>query len=79
MEQTPTIGELLRAAAGRLAPHSQTPRLDAELLLGHVLGWQRARLVAESRARIEPAQRAEFARLLERREALEPVAYLVGK
>src|SRR5690349_2295930 len=42
-----TLGELLRDAAARLTDSgSGTPRLDAEVLLGHVLHVDRATLLA---------------------------------
>lgn len=73
------IAAILKAATERLAATSPTPRLDAELLLAHALGWPRARLLAE-RAFVPGAdQLAVFETLLARREALEPVAYLVGR
>jgi release factor glutamine methyltransferase len=63
------------AAAG-----SDTPRLDAELLLGHALGVDRAALVmAPEREVAGPAARA-FQALVRRRSAdREPVAYLLGR
>lgn len=73
-----TIASLLHAAAARLSASSPTPRLDAELLLAHVLGWPRARLLAERSFAPALAERAAFAELLGRRAAQEPVAYLVG-
>jgi release factor glutamine methyltransferase len=69
---------LLHAAARRLAIHSPTPRLDAEVLLAHLLGWSRARLLAESDLAVSPDIAARFEALLQRRENLEPVAYLLG-
>ncbi len=50
-----------------------TPRLDAELLLAHALGVDRARLLID-----DPPIPASFEALLARREAREPVAYIVG-
>src|SRR4029079_18307185 len=50
----------------------------AELLLAHVLGWERARLLAEGRRALSKAQAAVFGDLVMRRAALEPVAYLIG-
>ncbi len=73
-----TVAELLRDAAARLGDTSSTPRLDAELLLAHALGWARARLLAERGHAPTPAQAAAFASLLGRRALGEPVAYLVG-
>ena len=63
------------AAAG-----ADTPRLDAELLLGHALGVERAALVmAPEREVTGPAVRA-FQDLVRRRSVgREPVAYLLGR
>jgi release factor glutamine methyltransferase len=65
---------LLETASARLASAGcDTPRLDAELLLAHALGVDRARLVIDD---VEAP--AEFESLLDRRAAREPVAYIVG-
>ncbi|MFV9507370.1 MAG: peptide chain release factor N(5)-glutamine methyltransferase [Oscillochloridaceae bacterium umkhey_bin13] len=74
-----TLAELIRNAATQLAPSSTTPRLDAELLLAHTLGWSRARLLAERDHQPTPAQLAAFTSLVARRVAREPVAYLLGQ
>lgn len=74
-----TIQELLRAAAARLSATSTTPRLDAELLLAHALGWPRARLLAERGHTPAAAQAAALEAMLGRRATGEPVAYLVGR
>jgi release factor glutamine methyltransferase len=66
----------LAAAASRLAPHSETARLDAELLMAHALGISREDLLL--RHLDDPAPPA-FAALLARREAGEPVAYITGR
>ena len=74
-----TIGELLRDGAARLSESgSDTPRLDAEVLLGHVLHVDRATLLAGPEAGVGPEAAAEFARLVERRAIGEPVAYVRG-
>lgn len=78
MNPPPTLAEALAWAADRLAPSSPTPRLDAQVLLGHVLGWSRARVLGEGQATLTPEQHARFQQLIARRAALEPVAYLVG-
>lgn len=77
-QPTSSISQILRAAARRLASSSPTPRLDAELLLAHLLGWPRARLLAEADALVSPDNIARLEALLTRRENLEPVAYLIG-
>lgn len=78
IEQPNTIGAALAWAAARLADAGPTPRLDAELLLAHTLGWPRARLLAERRAVLGADGLRAFELLVERRRALEPVAYLTG-
>lgn len=70
------IGGALAAAARRLVPHSGTPRLDAELLMAHALGVEREKmLLADMNAEAPSA----FEALVARREAGEPVAYIVGR
>lgn len=70
--------QLLNFATARLSTTSTTPRLDAELLLSHLLAWPRARLLAERTAPIAPPVAEAFMDLVERRATGEPVAYLVG-
>ncbi|MEH3035438.1 MAG: peptide chain release factor N(5)-glutamine methyltransferase [Sphingomonas adhaesiva] len=64
----------LREAAARFA-FSDTPRLDAELLLAHALGITRERLLLTPGDHLVPPA---FAALVERRAAHEPVAYITG-
>ena len=71
-----TIGEAIATATARLRQAgSPTPRLDAELLLGHLLGRERAWLLAHPEVDAQPDV---FDTLIERRAAGEPVAYLRG-
>ena len=73
-----TIAEAIRAAAERLCATSDTARLDAELLMAHVLGVSRSQLLL-LRMRDEAAPHAAgFDRLVERRAGHEPVAHLLG-
>ncbi len=58
---------------------SPTARLDAELLLAHILGWGRARLLAEGNMQLSQEAIATYQALVERRLNLEPVAYIVGQ
>jgi release factor glutamine methyltransferase len=67
--------DALRAAAGLLADVSDTPRLDAELLLAHALGVSRGTLLLSGQDMAVPE---EFRPLLERRLAGEPIAYILG-
>lgn len=69
----------LERAVRLLAPASSSPRLDAELLLAHVLGVERARLAALDDRPLAAAEDGAYAALLARRAAGEPVAYLLGR
>ena len=70
-----SIKDLLQAA---VLPDSPTPRLDAELLLAAALGKPRSFLHTWPERAPEPQQQAAFDRMLERRLAGEPVAYILG-
>ena len=75
-----SVGDALRAGVTRLATAGcDTPRLDAEVLLGFVLGVDRGRLVIERDEPLPEPVRQQFEELLTRREAREPVAYIVGR
>ncbi|HUX72919.1 MAG TPA: peptide chain release factor N(5)-glutamine methyltransferase [Steroidobacteraceae bacterium] len=78
MKPTPSIAELLWTAAGELRGRSESPRLDAEVLLGKVLGQSRAELIVHAAAAVDAAARERYADLLRRRRAGAPVAYLTG-
>lgn len=71
-----TVGALLAAARARLS--TPDARLDAELLLAHVLGRTRTQLFAHPEAVVDRAACARFHELLARRQAGEPAAYLLG-
>jgi release factor glutamine methyltransferase len=58
---------------------SSTPRLDAEVLLASVLSVTRAQLYAHWDRVLEPQQIEQYADLIRRRKAREPVAYLIGQ
>ncbi len=72
-----TIGGLL-ASAVALRPVSDSPRLDVELLLAHVLGKTRTHLYTWPEQKLSAGQLIAFNRLLKRRLDGEPVAYLTG-
>jgi release factor glutamine methyltransferase len=74
-----TTGELLREGADRLAAAgSETPRLDAELLLGQAVGAGRTAVLAHPEAPVGADAARRYRADLERRAAGEPVAYLRG-
>jgi release factor glutamine methyltransferase len=74
-----TIRDVLADATARLAAAGvPEPRPDAEVLLTHALGADRAALVVRAHDAIESAAAERFETMLRRREAREPVAYVVG-
>ena len=75
-----TVSAVLSEAALRLAGAGcDTPRLDAELLLASVLGVGRERLVVSAHDDVDPDVVSRFDALVARREAREPVAYILGR
>lgn len=78
MTETPTfagVAESLRTATNLLTGISDTPRLDAELLMAHALGVERSALLLDP-ARYEVPEL--YAHLVARRMAHEPIAYILG-
>jgi release factor glutamine methyltransferase len=76
----PRVSDALAGATATLAAAgSDSPRLDAELLLGSALGIDRARLLMESRMQLEPDVSRRYEELIARRAAREPVAYILGR
>ncbi|HXI44946.1 MAG TPA: hypothetical protein VNH13_01465, partial [Candidatus Acidoferrales bacterium] len=74
-----TVGELLVEGVARLqASGSETPLLDAQLLLGHVTGLERTALLAYPSAPVGDGSATSYRDALVRREAGEPVAYIRG-
>jgi release factor glutamine methyltransferase len=74
------VREALDAAIDALAAAGvDEPRLDAELLLGEVMGCERAALMAEGGAEVPAPAGRRFGELVRRRLRREPVAYIVGR
>ena len=78
--ETWTIGRLLTWTTDYLKQHgSQSPRLDAEVLLAHARGCKRIELYTAFDQPADDATRTAFRELVSRRAKGEPVAYLVAK
>ena len=74
-----TVGRLLTWTTDWLAGKgSDSPRLDAEVLLAHVRGCPRIALYTAFDDVVDEAGRTRFRGLVKRRGEGEPVAYLVG-
>jgi release factor glutamine methyltransferase len=77
-ERIPVRQAIADATASLAAAGCDTPRLDAELLLGSVLGVDRSRLVIRGAEVLDASVLERFGSLLARRVAREPVAYILG-
>ncbi|HEV7613789.1 MAG TPA: peptide chain release factor N(5)-glutamine methyltransferase [Steroidobacteraceae bacterium] len=73
-----TVSETLKLAALSLRQHSDSPRLDAELLLGKILGLPRSGLIARGNETVTIECEQNYASLIEQRRQGTPVAYLTG-
>lgn len=75
-----TVGEVLRRATEYLAGRGvESPRLDAEHMLGKALGLSRVQLYMEHDRRLDDAERDAYRELVRRRGAREPLAYVLGE
>ena len=74
-----TVQKVLDWSIGYLTEHgSDSPRLDAEILLAHSCGCERIQLYTNYNKPLSPDQRGRMRDLIQRRAKAEPVAYLVG-
>ena len=75
-----TIRKLLQWATEDFRQRDiESPRLEAELLLGHALGMTRIDLILKSESAPKTAELARFRDLVRRRRTAEPTAYLLGQ
>jgi release factor glutamine methyltransferase len=74
-----TIEDVLRWATDDFRARGvDSPRLDAELLLGRATGLTRIQLIVEAKQELEASQLTAFRDLVKRRRAREPIAYILG-
>ncbi len=73
----PTVKNLLAQARVALA-ETETPSLDARLLLQHATGLSHAELIADEMALISAEQEHHFTAMVERRSRYEPVSRILG-
>ena len=75
-----TVGRALAQTSERLAKAGcDTPRVDAEILVAHVAQVARSELVLEGSRALAREDEESLERLVTRREAREPLAYVVGE
>jgi len=75
-----TIEAVLRWATDDFRARGvDSPRIDAELLLGRVLSRSRIQLIADAKRVLDAGELAGFRELVKRRRAREPTAYILGE
>ena len=75
-----TIIETINKAAARLSAHKvDNARWDAELLVCHVLGRDRAWLLAHMQDQIDEQSLRLYERVIDRRAVREPLQYITGR
>ncbi len=78
-DQPWTVGRVIDWTTGHLKKHgSETPRLDAEILLAHARSCPRIQLYTHYDEVLDDKTRGVMRELVTRRARAEPVAYLVG-
>jgi release factor glutamine methyltransferase len=74
-----TVAEVLRAAEQRLRQAgAPNPANDAELLLRHVLGWDRAALITRAAEALPTSEQKRFFSLVDERGGHRPLQHLTG-
>ena len=79
IEKMTIVKEIIKNISCQLVVCSETPNLDAAILVGHILKKSRAELFAYLETRATPAQEKQLADYVSRRVAGEPVAYILEK
>ncbi len=74
-----SIAELLADAVHRLEPVSESPRLDAELLLARAIDTPRSYLIAHPEDMPDQAAARRFNDAIDARAAGKPLAYITGE
>src|SRR5579872_4896531 len=74
-----TVGKIIDWTTAHLKKHgSESPRLEAEILLAHARNCPRIQLYVHYNELLSDEERATMRELVRRRAQAEPVAYLVG-
>lgn len=81
IEDVWTIQRIIQWSTGYLKDRNitESPRLEAEILLAHALGCKRIQLYTSFDKPVTAAEREPFKQSLKRRLAGEPVSYITGE
>jgi release factor glutamine methyltransferase len=78
MDSSVTIAAAIRIAASQLQQHVEAPRLEAEILLGHLLDKSRSWLIAWSDTCLDDLQLQRYTDLVDKRLHGTPIAQLTA-
>ena len=73
------IKDIIEKYSGLLSPTSPTARLDVEVILCHILGWDRVKLMINYSQDIDSDKMPIFKDLLAKRMGQMPIAYIINK
>lgn len=79
LEHPLELSQALSVLSRRLASHSETPALDAQVLAAQTLGKSRSWVLAHPEVHISPTQLGWLDLAAQRLEAGEPLPYVLGK
>lgn len=74
-----SVADLLRKAVEDLRGKTETPRLDAELILAHLLSCSKINLITNQDRKVRNDVAEKFFSLIGRRVKKEPIAYLINQ
>jgi release factor glutamine methyltransferase len=78
MSSQESLADLLSDLEARLHPYTDTPRLDAQVLIAHVTGKPRSWILAHPEAHLAPDQLESYTQASTRLEHGEPLPYILG-
>jgi release factor glutamine methyltransferase len=73
------IQELLEDSITRITPFSDTPQLDAQVLLAHIINKPRTWVMTHPEHDLAKNEQDQFEHVLKKMEAAEPLPYVLGK
>ncbi len=73
-----TLKEAVDIAGTKLSPLSDSPKLDAQLLLCHACNFEPTKIIAHPEKELDDREREKFLSNLRRRARGEPLAYITG-
>ncbi len=79
MRNKVTIGDALRRAHRQIQSTSDSPNLEAQLMLANILGKQRTWVVAHDEVELSSAELKDFQSGIRRRRRGTPLPYILGR